>query len=137
MINVDVRGVLLGITAVLLIMQEQGCVHIINVASIGAHAVTPTAAVYCASKYAVRATPDGLRRETSVLRVTVVSPGVVESELGDSGYFAGTFWAGTLGFLLVPFHGNTCCAVNPNSAISAWTDSNAVAASALRAAAIC
>lgn len=84
MINVDVRGVLHGITAVLPIMQEQGCVHIINVASIGAHAVTPTAAVYCASKYAVRATPDGLRRETSVLRVTVVSPGVVESELGDS-----------------------------------------------------
>jgi len=84
MIDVNVRGVLHGIAAVLSIMQAQGCGHIINVASIGAHAVTPTAAVYCASKYAVRAISDGLRQETDVLRVTVVSPGVVESELADS-----------------------------------------------------
>lgn len=84
MINVNVRGVLHGIAAVLPAMQTQGHGHIINVASIGAHAVTPTAAVYCASKYAVRAISDGLRQETDVLRVTVVSPGVVESELADS-----------------------------------------------------
>ena len=84
MIDVNVRGVLHGIAAVLPVMQAQGRGHIINVASIGAHAVTPTAAVYCASKYAVRAISDGLRQETNVLRVTVVSPGVVESELADS-----------------------------------------------------
>jgi NADP-dependent 3-hydroxy acid dehydrogenase YdfG len=84
MIDVNVRGVLHGIAAVLPIMQMQGRGHVINVASIGAHAVTPTAAVYCASKYAVRAISDGLRQETNVLRVTVVSPGVVESELADS-----------------------------------------------------
>ncbi|MGB3431904.1 SDR family oxidoreductase [Achromobacter sp.] len=84
MIDVNVRGVLHGIAAVLPAMQGQGRGHIINVASIGAHAVTPTAAVYCASKYAVRAISDGLRQETDVLRVTVVSPGVVESELADS-----------------------------------------------------
>ncbi|MGF6986113.1 SDR family NAD(P)-dependent oxidoreductase [Paraburkholderia sp. CNPSo 3155] len=84
MIDVNVRGVLHGIAAVLPIMQPQGRGHIINVASIGAHAVTPTAAVYCASKYAVRAISDGLRQETDMLRVTVVSPGVVESELADS-----------------------------------------------------
>ncbi|MGF6660720.1 NADP-dependent 3-hydroxy acid dehydrogenase YdfG [Paraburkholderia atlantica] len=84
MIDVNVRGVLHGIAAVLPVMQPQGRGHIINVASIGAHAVTPTAAVYCASKYAVRAISDGLRQETDMLRVTVVSPGVVESELADS-----------------------------------------------------
>lgn len=84
MIDVNVRGVLHGIAAVLPAMRAQGRGHIINVASIGAHAVTPTAAVYCASKYAVRAISDGLRQETDVLRVTVVSPGVVESELADS-----------------------------------------------------
>ncbi|HEY9269398.1 SDR family oxidoreductase [Achromobacter sp.] len=84
MIDVNVRGVLHGIAAVLPAMQAQGRGHIINVASIGAHAVTPTAAVYCATKYAVRAISDGLRQETDVLRVTVVSPGVVESELADS-----------------------------------------------------
>lgn len=84
MIDVNVRGVLHGIAAVLPVMQAQGHGHIINVASIGAYAVTPTAAVYCATKYAVRAISDGLRQETDTLRVTVISPGVVESELADS-----------------------------------------------------
>ncbi|WP_066098212.1 SDR family oxidoreductase [Xanthomonas massiliensis] len=82
-LDVNVRGVLHGIAAVLPIMQTQGHGHIINIASIGAHAVSPTAAVYCASKFAVRAISDGLRQETDAIRVTVVSPGVVESELAD------------------------------------------------------
>jgi NADP-dependent 3-hydroxy acid dehydrogenase YdfG len=84
MIDVNIRGVLYGIAAVLPIMEQQGKGHIINVASIGAHAVSPTAAVYCATKYAVWAISDGLRQETNKLRVTVVSPGVVTSELADT-----------------------------------------------------
>jgi len=82
-LDVNVRGVLNGIAAALPVMQAQGRGQIVNVASIGAHSVTPTAAVYCASKYAVRAISDGLRQETDTIRVTVVSPGVVESELAD------------------------------------------------------
>jgi len=82
-LDVNVRGVLNGIAAVLPVMQAQGRGQIVNVASIGAHSVTPTAAVYCASKYAVRAISDGLRQENDTIRVTVVSPGVVESELAD------------------------------------------------------
>jgi len=47
--------------------------------------VVPTAAVYCATKFAVRAISEGLRQESSGdVRVTVVSPGVTESELADS-----------------------------------------------------
>lgn len=84
MIDVNVRGVLNGIAAVLPIMEEQGHGHVVNVASIGAHRVVPTAAVYCATKYAVWAISEGLRQETEALRVTVVSPGVVTSELADS-----------------------------------------------------
>ena len=54
-------------------------------ASIGAYRVSPTAAVYCATKYAVRAISDGLRQEVGGdIRVTLVSPGVVESELAES-----------------------------------------------------
>lgn len=83
MLDVNVRGVLHGIAAVLPTFERQGHGQIINVASIGAHAVSPTAAVYCATKYAVRAISDGLRQETKAIRVTVVSPGVVESELAD------------------------------------------------------
>jgi NADP-dependent 3-hydroxy acid dehydrogenase YdfG len=84
MIDVNIRGVLHGIAAVLPGMEARGHGHVINVSSIGGHAVSPTAAVYCATKYAVRAISDGLRQETDTVRVTVVSPGVVESELADT-----------------------------------------------------
>ncbi|EHK78883.1 short-chain dehydrogenase/reductase SDR [Sinorhizobium meliloti CCNWSX0020] len=84
MIDVNIRGVLHGIAAVIPGMTVRGSGHVINVASIGAHAVTPTAAVYCATKYAVWAISDGLRQENDKIRVTTISPGVVESELADS-----------------------------------------------------
>lgn len=84
MIDVNIRGVLHGIAAVLPTMEEQGHGQIINISSIGGLSVTPTAAVYCATKFAVRAISDGLRQETDKIRVTVVCPGVVESELADS-----------------------------------------------------
>ncbi|GGZ14733.1 SDR family oxidoreductase [Streptomyces nitrosporeus] len=85
MIDVNVRGVLHGIAAALPVMREQGGGHFVNIASIGAHEVVPTAAVYCATKFAVRALSEGLRQEScGDIRVTVVSPGVTESELADS-----------------------------------------------------
>ncbi|WP_413368303.1 SDR family oxidoreductase [Lysinibacillus sp. 3P01SB] len=86
MIDVNIRGVLHGIAAGLPVMKKQGFGHFINIASIGAYEVSPTAAVYCATKYAVRAITDGLRQETAGqgIRVTLVSPGVTESELAES-----------------------------------------------------
>lgn len=84
MIDVNIRGVLHGIAAVLPRMEGQGAGHVINVASIGAHAVSPTAAVYCATKFAVWAISDGLRQETDRIRVTVISPGVTTSELAGT-----------------------------------------------------
>jgi NADP-dependent 3-hydroxy acid dehydrogenase YdfG len=83
MIDVNLRGVLNGIAAVLPIMDEQKSGHIINIASVSAHRVDPTAAVYCATKYAVRALSEGLRQESRHLRVTVVSPGLTRTELFD------------------------------------------------------
>lgn len=84
MIDVNVRGVLHGIAAVLPTMEAQGQGQIINISSIGGLSVSPTAAVYCATKFAVRAISDGLRQETDKIRVTVICPGVVESELADT-----------------------------------------------------
>ncbi len=80
MVDVNIKGVLNGIAAVLPVMEARGSDHIINIASIGAHRVSPTAAVYCTTKYAVWAISDGLRQETGRLRVTVISPGVVTNE---------------------------------------------------------
>ncbi|MGX7003089.1 SDR family oxidoreductase [Caballeronia sp. KNU42] len=84
MIDVNIRGVLHGIAAVLPAMERQGFGQVINMSSIGGLSVSPTAAVYCATKFAVRAISDGLRQETDRIRVTVICPGVVESELADS-----------------------------------------------------
>ncbi|NPU10391.1 SDR family oxidoreductase [Bradyrhizobium sp. 83002] len=84
MVDVNIKGVLNGIAAVLPGMLARGSGHIINIASIGALQVVPTAAVYCATKHAVRAISDGLRQENETLRVTCIHPGVVESELAST-----------------------------------------------------
>ena len=84
MIDVNIKGVLNGIAAVLPVMNRQEHGHVVNLSSIGGLEVVPTAAVYCATKYAVRAISDGLRQENDKLRVTCVYPGVVTSELADS-----------------------------------------------------
>ena len=84
MIDVNIRGVLHGIAAGLPLMQQQGSGQFVNISSIGGHTVSPTAAIYCATKFAVGAISDGLRQEVNNIRVTVISPGTTESELADS-----------------------------------------------------
>ena len=84
MIDVNIKGVLYGIAAVLPEFTARKAGHVINIASVGALSVSPTAAVYCATKYAVRAISDGLRQEHSDIRVTCIHPGVVESELAST-----------------------------------------------------
>ncbi|MEV4564332.1 SDR family oxidoreductase [Nonomuraea sp. NPDC049419] len=85
MIDVNVRGLLHGIAAALPHFQQQGTGHFVTIASTGAYEVVPTGAVYCATKYAARAITEGLRLELDpAIRVTTISPGVVESELADS-----------------------------------------------------
>jgi len=84
MVDVNIKGVLWGIGAVLPAMEAQRSGQIINIASTGALSVVPTAAVYCATKFAVRALSEGLRQESRTIRVTCVNPGVVESELAST-----------------------------------------------------
>lgn len=85
MVDVNLKGVLYGIAAVLPKMQAQGRGHVINVASVAAHKVFPGAAVYCATKFAVRALSEGLRMEAGPkIRTTVISPGAVATELADT-----------------------------------------------------
>lgn len=84
MVDVNIKGVLYGIAAVLPEMIARGSGQIVNIASIGALQVWPTSAVYCGTKFAVRAISDGLRQEHDDIRVTCIHPGVVESELADT-----------------------------------------------------
>jgi NADP-dependent 3-hydroxy acid dehydrogenase YdfG len=84
MIDVNVRGVLNGIAAVLprFVARRDG--HVVNVASTAAYRVFPGAAVYCGTKYAVRAITDGLRMEHTDIRATTISPAATHSELANT-----------------------------------------------------
>jgi NADP-dependent 3-hydroxy acid dehydrogenase YdfG len=85
MIDVNVRGVLYGIHAVLAHMLERGGGSIVNIASVSAHESHAGGAVYSATKFAVRAISEGLRKEVSgKVRVCMICPGLTESELPES-----------------------------------------------------
>lgn len=86
MIDVNLKGVLYGIAAVLPYMKQQKAGHFVNVSSVAGHRVGPGFAVYAASKHAVRALSEGLREEVKPynIRTTVISPGAVATELPNS-----------------------------------------------------
>jgi len=83
MIDVNIKGVLYGIAAALPYMKEQKSGHIINVSSVAGHKIWQGSAVYCATKFAVRALSEGLRQEVKPynIRTTIISPGSVATEL--------------------------------------------------------
>jgi NADP-dependent 3-hydroxy acid dehydrogenase YdfG len=83
MIDINIKGVLYGISAALPVFMKQGFGHFINVASIAGLKVTsPGGTVYSATKFAVRAISEGLRHEVGgTIRTTIISPGAVTTEL--------------------------------------------------------
>ena len=87
MIDVNIKGLLYGVAAALPIMQRQRQGHIINIASVfGFKVFAPGGTVYSATKFAVRAITEGLRVELKPdnIRTTIISPGVVATELPES-----------------------------------------------------
>ncbi len=87
MVDVNIKGILNGIAAVLPLFLEQGEGHLINVSSVAGHVVFPGSAVYSGTKFAVRAITEGLRMELhpgTRIRVSLISPGAVSTELADS-----------------------------------------------------
>lgn len=82
MIDVNIKGVLYGIAAVIPVMQQQKSGHIINLSSVAGHKVFPAGTVYCATKFAVKAISEGIRLESDGnIRSTNISPGVIDTEL--------------------------------------------------------
>lgn len=61
--------------------------HVVHVSSMAAHRVPPGSGVYSATKFAVRALTEGLRKELraadSHVRVTAISPGFVQTEFAE------------------------------------------------------
>lgn len=84
MIDVNIKGVLYGIAAVLPAMQAQQNGHIINLSSVaGLRVSSGIGTVYSATKFAVKAISEGLRIEVADdnIRVTTLYPGAIDSEL--------------------------------------------------------
>ena len=83
MLDINVMGVLNGIAAVAPIMAKQKSGHIIATDSVAGHVVYPDSAVYCGTKFAVRAIMEGLRQEQreNNIKSTIISPGAVATEL--------------------------------------------------------
>jgi len=85
MVDIHIKGLLYGIAAALPIFRKQGSGHFINTASTAAHKTVPNQTIYSGTKYAVRAISEGLRQEAGEkLRVTVISPGFVNTNFADS-----------------------------------------------------
>lgn len=83
MIDINVKGVLYGIAAVLPVMKAQKSGQIINVSSVaGIKVFSGLGTVYSATKFAVKAISEGLRQEVgSEIRTTTIMPGAVATEL--------------------------------------------------------
>jgi NADP-dependent 3-hydroxy acid dehydrogenase YdfG len=87
MIDVNIKGVLYCTSAVVPYMLEKKSGHIINISSVAGRIVFAGGSVYCATKHAISALSEGLRKELSPtynIRVTCIEPGAVETELLES-----------------------------------------------------
>ena len=83
MVDLNVKGMLNGIHLVLENMIESRAGTIVNIASVAGLKPGPNLAVYSGTKFAVRAITESIREEAAPhnVRVTVISPGLVETEL--------------------------------------------------------
>ncbi len=84
MIDVNIKGVLYCTSAVIPYMLDKKSGHIVNISSVAGRIVFAGGSVYCATKHAITAFSEGLRRELSPeynIRVTCIEPGAVSTEL--------------------------------------------------------
>ncbi|MGB6037475.1 MAG: SDR family oxidoreductase [Cryomorphaceae bacterium] len=84
MVDVNIKGVLNGVAAVLPTMREKRSGHIINISSSAAHRYFPGGAIYCATKAGVKMFSEGLRQELAPeygINVTSIEPGAVDTSL--------------------------------------------------------
>jgi NADP-dependent 3-hydroxy acid dehydrogenase YdfG len=87
MIDVNIKGVLYCTSAVIPYMLDEKSGHIVNISSVAGRIVFAGGSVYCATKHAITAFSEGLRKELSPkynIRVTCIEPGAVSTELLES-----------------------------------------------------
>lgn len=85
MIDTNVKGLLYLTRLISPKMKERNSGHIINIGSIAGHEAYPGGVVYCATKHAVRAITEATKKDLHAtnVRVSMVSPGLVETEFSE------------------------------------------------------
>lgn len=85
MVNTNVLGLMYATHAVLPLMKAQGSGHIVNISSVAGRTASANVGVYNATKWGVCAFSEALRQEVykDKIRVTVIEPGAVATELTD------------------------------------------------------
>jgi NADP-dependent 3-hydroxy acid dehydrogenase YdfG len=83
MVDVNVLGLLYCTHAAMAVMREQGGGHIVNLSSVAGRRAALGTAVYNLTKFGVNGFSEALRQEAlhSNIRVTIVEPGFVDTEL--------------------------------------------------------
>ena len=87
MLEVNVLALCICTREAISLMQPAKSGHILHVSSMSGHRVPAITGVYSASKFAVRSLTETLRRELraadSKIRISSVSPGIVETEFAE------------------------------------------------------
>ena len=87
MLDVNVLALCICTREAVQMMQPENAGHIVHISSMSGHRVPAITGIYSATKFAVRSHAETLRRELraarSHIRVTAISPGVVETEFAE------------------------------------------------------
>ncbi|EDO31654.1 predicted protein, partial [Nematostella vectensis] len=88
MVDINCKGVMFGIGAVLPGMLERAKGHIVTISSSAGRKAFPGLAIYSGTKFFVEALSQGLRQEIagSGVKVTTIQPGDVVTEIGLKTY---------------------------------------------------
>lgn len=85
MIDVNIKGVLYGIAAVLPVFKQQKSGHIINIISTSGIKIVPMQGVYAGTKNAIRTITEAFRQESNgEIRITGISPGFVKTDFAEN-----------------------------------------------------
>jgi len=85
MIDINLLGLMVACRAAIAPMRSRGGGHIVNVSSVSGRFAGPTQGGYNATKWGVNGFSEALRREVNGdgIKVTLIEPGVVATELTD------------------------------------------------------
>lgn len=85
MIDINLKGVLYGMSAAIPVFKQQQSGHVVNIISTAGLSIVPTMGVYAGTKNAIRTIAEAFRQESDGnIRITGISPGFVKTDFADN-----------------------------------------------------